>query len=108
MKANPSPTRGRGMRMPAPPERPGPSLANTTDPRKQAYAEYAAFVRKLEHETDDRVRIEPCFSPVWDTAIVTICLHESGLDPHHPALSKAVEWMGRLRSCSCTAELPMP
>ena len=35
-------------------------------------------LKKLEHETDDTVRIEPCFSPVWDTAIVAICLHESG------------------------------
>ena len=35
-------------------------------------------LKKLEHETADSVRIEPCFSPVWDTAIVVICLHESG------------------------------
>ena len=27
-------------------------------------------LKKLEHETADSVRIEPCFSPVWDTAIV--------------------------------------
>jgi squalene-hopene/tetraprenyl-beta-curcumene cyclase len=36
-------------------------------------------LKKLEHETADSVRIEPCFSPVWDTAIVAICLHESGI-----------------------------
>ena len=36
-------------------------------------------LKKLEHETEDSVRIEPCFSPVWDTAIVAICLHESGV-----------------------------
>jgi len=24
-------------------------------------------LKKLEHETPDSVRIEPCFSPVWDT-----------------------------------------
>lgn len=50
-------------------------------------------LKKLEHETADSVRIEPCFSPVWDSAIVTICLQESGLPPNHPALSKCVEWM---------------
>ena len=50
-------------------------------------------LKKLEHETPDSVRIEPCLSPVWDTAIVTICLHESGLGDDHPALRKAARWL---------------
>jgi squalene-hopene/tetraprenyl-beta-curcumene cyclase len=50
-------------------------------------------LKKLEHETENDVRIEPCFSPVWDTAIVAICLHESGLSEDHPALKKAADWL---------------
>lgn len=50
-------------------------------------------LKKLQHETEDSVRIEPCFSPVWDTAIVAICLKESGLPIDHPALSKSAEWL---------------
>src|SRR6266700_2298226 len=50
-------------------------------------------LKKIEHENEDSVRIEPCFSPVWDTAIVEICLHESGLASEHPALKKATEWL---------------
>jgi squalene-hopene/tetraprenyl-beta-curcumene cyclase len=50
-------------------------------------------LKRLEHETAEDVRIEPCFSPVWDTAIVAICLHESGISEHHPALQKAGEWL---------------
>jgi squalene-hopene/tetraprenyl-beta-curcumene cyclase len=50
-------------------------------------------LKKLEHETEDRVRIEPCFSPVWDSAIVAICLHESGVPAEHPALKKACSWI---------------
>ena len=50
-------------------------------------------LKKLEHETADSVRIEPCFSPVWDTAIATICLHESGISESHPSLKKAAEWL---------------
>jgi squalene-hopene/tetraprenyl-beta-curcumene cyclase len=50
-------------------------------------------LKKLEHETGDDVRIEPCFSPVWDTAIVAICLHESGIPENHPALKKSAEWL---------------
>jgi squalene-hopene/tetraprenyl-beta-curcumene cyclase len=50
-------------------------------------------LKKLEHESEHDVRIEPCFSPVWDTAIVAICLHESGIPENHPALKRSVEWM---------------
>ncbi|HXT41408.1 MAG TPA: squalene--hopene cyclase, partial [Candidatus Angelobacter sp.] len=50
-------------------------------------------LKRLQHETENDVRIEPCFSPVWDTAIVTICLRESGVPENHPALKKAVDWM---------------
>jgi len=50
-------------------------------------------LKKLEHETDHAVRIEPCFSPVWDTAIVAICLHESGIPENHPALKQSAEWL---------------
>ncbi len=46
-------------------------------------------LKNLEHETENSVRIEPCFSPVWDTAIVAICLHESGISGDHPALQRA-------------------
>jgi squalene-hopene/tetraprenyl-beta-curcumene cyclase len=50
-------------------------------------------LKKLEHETEQSVRIEPCFSPVWDTAIVNICLAESGVPADHPALKRATEWL---------------
>jgi squalene-hopene/tetraprenyl-beta-curcumene cyclase len=50
-------------------------------------------LKKLEHETEDSVRIEPCFSPVWDTAIVQICLEESGIPADHPALKRSNEWL---------------
>lgn len=38
-------------------------------------------------------RIQPCLSPVWDTAINTVALAESGIDPAHPALQKAAKWL---------------
>ncbi|MEO5802316.1 MAG: squalene--hopene cyclase [Verrucomicrobiota bacterium] len=50
-------------------------------------------LKNLEHETENSVRIEPCFSPVWDTAIVAICLHESGIPGDHPALKKCCDWL---------------
>jgi squalene-hopene/tetraprenyl-beta-curcumene cyclase len=50
-------------------------------------------LKNLEHETENSVRIEPCLSPVWDTAITCICLRESGIPEDHPALAQATEWL---------------
>ena len=50
-------------------------------------------LKKLEHEEKDSVRIEPCFSPVWDTAIVAICLRESGVPADHPKMKRAAEYL---------------
>ena len=41
----------------------------------------------------DGFRIQPCLSPVWDTAITTIALAESGMLPDHPALVRAADWL---------------
>jgi squalene-hopene/tetraprenyl-beta-curcumene cyclase len=38
-------------------------------------------------------RIQPCLSPVWDTAINTVALAESGLGADHPALEKSASWL---------------
>jgi squalene-hopene/tetraprenyl-beta-curcumene cyclase len=50
-------------------------------------------LKKLEHETEQSVWIEPCFSAVWDTAIVNICLAESGVPADHPALKRSTDWL---------------
>jgi squalene-hopene/tetraprenyl-beta-curcumene cyclase len=38
-------------------------------------------------------RIQPCLSPVWDTAITTIALAESGLPKSHPALERSATYL---------------
>ena len=48
---------------------------------------------ELVIEEDDSVRLQPCLSPVWDTAIATIALADSGVPDFHPALLKAVKWL---------------
>ena len=44
-------------------------------------------------ETDDHYWIQPCISPVWDTALVMRSLVDSGLAPDHPALVRGGEWL---------------
>lgn len=38
-------------------------------------------------------RIQPCLSPVWDTAINIISLVESGMPAEHAAIQKAAQWL---------------
>jgi squalene-hopene/tetraprenyl-beta-curcumene cyclase len=38
-------------------------------------------------------RIQPCLSPVWDTAINIISLVESGVSPDDPTMQKAADWL---------------
>jgi len=44
-------------------------------------------------ETDDSYCVQPCVSPVWDTAWCLRALAESGVAKNHPALVKAGEWL---------------
>ena len=44
-------------------------------------------------EEDGSVRLQPCLSPVWDTAIATIALADSGVPDFHPALLRSVRWL---------------
>ena len=38
-------------------------------------------------------RLQPCKSPVWDTALTLRALADSGLDGTHPAVERGVHWL---------------
>jgi squalene-hopene/tetraprenyl-beta-curcumene cyclase len=42
---------------------------------------------------NDRVRVQPCLSPVWDTAIAMIALADAQVPTEHPAWARAVSWL---------------
>ncbi|MCL6752498.1 squalene--hopene cyclase [Nostoc sp. CCCryo 231-06] len=44
-------------------------------------------------ETENSYRVQPCVSPVWDTAWVMRALVESGFAPDHPVVVQAGEWL---------------
>ena len=50
-------------------------------------------VRQFDHlmVDDGRFFFQPCFSPVWDTAIGAYALAQS--EPRHPALQRAADWL---------------
>lgn len=53
-------------------------------------------LRQLEElmiEERGTVRLQPCFSPVWDTALSTIALADAGVAGWRPPLAKAARWL---------------
>ena len=57
------------------------------------YAKAAKDFAGLFVDDPEDFRIQPCLSPVWDTAINVIALAESGLPAEHPALRRAADWL---------------
>jgi len=51
-----------------------------------------AELERFEIFEGDSLRLQPCFSPVWDTALAMQAMAVSG-DPDHPALHRAAAWL---------------
>ncbi|MBC22704.1 MAG: squalene--hopene cyclase [Phycisphaerae bacterium] len=49
-------------------------------------------------EEDGRIRIQPCFSPVWDSGISLYAFTDAGLDHSDESVSRVCDW---LRSKEC-------
>ncbi|HSY30606.1 MAG TPA: squalene--hopene cyclase [Verrucomicrobiae bacterium] len=48
---------------------------------------------RFEVEDEETIRLQPCVSPVWDTAIAMVALEEAGVTPDDPALVQAADWI---------------
>src|ERR1700752_4600980 len=48
---------------------------------------------KLGIEEDDTFRMQPCVSPVWDTAYALFALGEAGIPKDDPRLMKCADWL---------------
>jgi squalene-hopene/tetraprenyl-beta-curcumene cyclase len=68
-------------------------LAEGADPQEPLVAREIQFLARYEIEESDTIRVQPCISPVWDTAIAMVSLEEAGLDPAHPSLIAAERWV---------------
>jgi squalene-hopene/tetraprenyl-beta-curcumene cyclase len=47
----------------------------------------------LKIEERDTLRLQPCFSPVWDTALTLNALADAGLSGRHPSVVRGVRWL---------------
>jgi squalene-hopene/tetraprenyl-beta-curcumene cyclase len=62
-------------------------------PSHPIYQKADADFRELFVDDAQGFRIQPCFSPVWDTAITLVSLSRSGIGENHLASRKAVGWL---------------
>jgi squalene-hopene/tetraprenyl-beta-curcumene cyclase len=68
-------------------------LAMGESPTSPLVAREIEELAKFEIEDDETLRLQPCMSPVWDTAIAMVALQQAGLPSDHPALVKAADWL---------------
>jgi squalene-hopene/tetraprenyl-beta-curcumene cyclase len=52
-----------------------------------------AQLEDLMIEEGDTLRLQPCFSPVWDTALALNALADAGLNGDHPAVARGARWL---------------
>jgi len=50
---------------------------------------------RLMIEEEDFIRLQPCFSPIWDTGIAAYALCEAGFHEGNEPLQRAVNWLIR-------------
>lgn len=74
--------------------------------RARGYARSHPVIVEAEHQLDrfiveaeDHARIQPCFSPVWDTGIALYALTEAGLTEKDPSLERTCAWLLKREVC---------
>jgi squalene-hopene/tetraprenyl-beta-curcumene cyclase len=78
-----------------------PAMANAVialtclgyDLRRPEVVRGLAAIEALCIEEAETFRVQPCLSPIWDTALTVSGLVEAGLAPDHPALVQAGLWL---------------
>jgi squalene-hopene/tetraprenyl-beta-curcumene cyclase len=58
-----------------------------------AFKEAMRQLQGLEIMENGVLRMQPCVSPVWDTALSITALHESGVPSDDPAIINAAKWL---------------
>jgi squalene-hopene/tetraprenyl-beta-curcumene cyclase len=69
------------------------AMGHAEDSPEVRYCERYLMELVLRNEETGVVRLQPCKSPVWDTAITVRALADSGVGRDSPAMTRAVDWL---------------
>jgi squalene-hopene/tetraprenyl-beta-curcumene cyclase len=61
-------------------------------------------LQKLLLIKDEEAYCQPCFSPIWDTALTALALQEEGSDSSQKAIKKALNWLIPRQICEGPAD----
>lgn len=62
-------------------------------PEDPLAAREIGHLARFEIDEGDAMHVQPCLSPVWDTAIAIVALAEAGVPADHPPLVRAATWL---------------
>ncbi|MFM8251873.1 MAG: prenyltransferase/squalene oxidase repeat-containing protein [Planctomycetota bacterium] len=62
-------------------------------PDSPAVRECHDQLARLMITENDTTRLQPCLSPVWDTALSARALGAAGVDVNHPSLCRVINWL---------------
>ncbi len=62
-------------------------------PEMISQTEFTDSTQSSTEQTEETIRLQPCHSPVWDTAIASLALSETGQADCEQALEKAAVWL---------------
>ena len=62
-------------------------------PAAEQLAELAKLELRSEVDGDTHLRLQPCCSPVWDTALTLAALLDAGQDPASDPVQRGVHWL---------------
>ncbi len=62
-----------------------------SEPVRECQAQLDALV--IDDSRENTARVQPCKSPVWDTAIAVRAIAAAGVAPNSPATQRAVNWL---------------
>lgn len=68
-------------------------LADGADIADPQVARELRCLESYEVEGQEGLRMQPCISPVWDTAIAMVSLEEAGVEPANRALLRGARWL---------------
>jgi len=69
------------------------SLGYDDESREATYCRRQLENLVVQEHGSEVVKIQPCKSPVWDTAITVRALAAGGVGPQNPAIVRAVKWL---------------
>ncbi len=63
------------------------------DPKHPVFQRATEQLSRLVIQEGDTAHVQPCLSPIWDTALTTLALREAGVPSESDPIQKSINWL---------------